>query len=170
MTQFSIGEFFVREASWSDLDHLVEYNAAMAWETEKRRLDIDRLRAGTKAVLESPTRGFYVVGATTKAGLKEVVVSQLLVTYEWSDWRNASFWWIQSVYVHHDWRNRGVFRRMYHFVENRARSHQDVCGIRLYVEQENAGAIRVYDKLGLSPTPYQIYETDFILSGLDPAP
>lgn len=153
----------VREASWSDLEHLVEFNSAMAFETEGRVLDKDRLRAGTKAVLSTPSRGVYVVGESSGGHQGRRTVGQLLITYEWSDWRNANFWWLQSVYVHPDWRNRGVFRLMYRYVLQRAKSHLDVCGIRLYVERDNARAIAVYDKLGLRPTSYRVIEVDFVL-------
>jgi GNAT superfamily N-acetyltransferase len=153
----------VREASWSDLDHLIEFNAAMALETEGRLLDKDRLRSGAQAVLSSPSRGVYVVGEYEEGPQEGHVIGQLLITYEWSDWRNANFWWIQSVYVHPDWRKRGVFRSMYKYVLHQAESRADVCGIRLYVEQDNAKAIAVYDKLGLHPTPYRVIEVDFVL-------
>ncbi|UCE64862.1 MAG: GNAT family N-acetyltransferase [Nitrospirota bacterium] len=154
--------FSVREASWSDLEHLVEFNAAMALETEGKLLDKDRLRSGAEAVLSSPSRGVYVVGEYGEGPQERQVIGQLLITYEWSDWRNANFWWIQSVYVHPDWRNRGVFRAMYEFVLQQAETRADVCGIRLYVEQDNAQAIAVYDKLGLRPTPYRVIEVDFV--------
>ena len=161
--QKSLKEISVREASLSDLDRLVEFNAAMAWETEGRQLDQDRLRAGTKAVLESNLRGLYWVGEVSRSYESGLVVGQLLITSEWSDWRNANFWWIQSVYVHPDWRNQGVFRRIYHHVVQEARSRPDVCGIRLYAEQENTKAFAVYAKLGLLLTPYRLLETDFVL-------
>ncbi len=163
MEHSKLENFSVREASWSDLEHLVEFNAAMAQETEGRLLEKDRLRSGAEAVLSSPSRGVYVVGEHGEGPQERQVIGQLLITYEWSDWRNANFWWIQSVYVHPDWRNRGVFRSMYHYVLHQAESRSDVCGIRLYVEQDNAKAITVYDKLGLQPTPYRVIEVDFIL-------
>lgn len=163
MNRTNLENISVRNALWSDLEHLVEFNAAMALETEGRLLKKDRLRSGTEAVLSSPLRGVYVVGEYGQGPQERHVIGQLLITYEWSDWRNANFWWIQSVYVHPDWRNRGVFRAMYEFVLQQAESRSDVCGIRLYVEQDNAPAIAVYDKLGLRPTPYRVIEVDFTL-------
>ena len=154
--------FSVREASWSDLDHLIKFNAAMALETEGRVLDKERLRSGTEAVLSTPSRGVYIVGEYGERSQGRQVIGQLLLTYEWSDWRNANFWWIQSVYVHPDWRNRGVFRSLYKYVLGQAELQSDVCGIRLYVEQENARAIAVYGKLGLHSTPYRVIEVDFV--------
>ena len=155
--------FSVREAVWSDLDHLVDFNAAMALETEGRLLDRQRLRAGAHAVLAAPSRGVYLVAEISEETRDRRVVGQLLITYEWSDWRNANFWWIQSVYVHPNWRNRGVFRSMYKYVLQQAESRSDVCGIRLYVEQDNTRAMAVYDRLGLRPTPYRVIEVDFVL-------
>ena len=153
----------MREASWSDLDHLIEFNAAMALETEGRVLNKERLRAGTEAVLSTPSRGIYYVSESIGGPGEPQVSGQLLITYEWSDWRNATFWWIQSVYVHPAWRNRGVFRSLYKYVLHQAEAQSDVCGIRLYVEKDNAKAITVYDKLGLRPTSYRIVEVDFVL-------
>ena len=116
-------------------------------------------------MLESNSRGVYVVGEVQKGTQGSQVVGQLLITYEWSDWRNANFWWIQSAYVHPDWRSQGVFRSLYQYVIQQARSCVDVCGVRLYVEQGNATAQAVYDKLGLECTPYRILEVDFVLPG-----
>jgi len=163
MNPTNFEKFSVREGLWSDLDHLIEFNAAMALETEGKLLDRDRLRSGAKAVLASRSRGVYVVGESREGVQESRVIGQLLITYEWSDWRNANFWWIQSVYVHPDWRKRGVFRALYEYVMQQAESRSDVCGIRLYVEQDNANAMAVYDKLGLRPTPYRVIEVDFVL-------
>jgi ribosomal protein S18 acetylase RimI-like enzyme len=156
------GPIEVRMASSTDLDALVNFSAAMAMETEARRLDRDRLRGGVLAVLESPAHGFYLVGERHDAGSRSMV-GQLLVTYEWSDWRNANFWWIQSVYVDPAWRRQGVYRQLYSFVLESAKRRADVCGLRLYVEQDNHVAQSVYRKLELQPTKYHIWEVDFVL-------
>ena len=145
----------------SDLERLVEFNTAMAMETEGRSLEQSLLRAGVQAVLENPSRGFYMVGEV-KQGPSQLVVGQLLITYEWSDWRNANFWWIQSVYVHQDWRRQGIFRALYEYVFQQAQMRNDVCGVRLYVEQGNADALAVYAKIGLAVTPYRMLERDFV--------
>lgn len=155
-------QLLIRPATQADLDALVTFNAAMALETEGRRLDPDRLRQGTRAVLESPARGFYVV-AELPTGPQKRVIGQLLVTHEWSDWRNAMFWWIQSVYVDPAWRRRGVYRRLHEFVLRMARSRPDVCGVRLYVEADNHGAQAAYRQVGLSRSSYQVFEEDFVL-------
>ncbi len=153
----------LRPATPDDLDTLVRFNAAMALETEGRALDLDRLRQGVRAVFDGPTRGFYVV-AELPAGPAKQVLGQLLVTYEWSDWRNAVFWWIQSVYVDPAWRRQGVYRRLHQYVLKQARSRTDVCGVRLYVETDNHGAQTAYRRVGLSRTSYQVFEDDFVLA------
>jgi ribosomal protein S18 acetylase RimI-like enzyme len=148
----------VRPAALADLDALVRFSAAMAKETEGRRLGPARLRKGVRAVLTSRARGRYLVAA---AGAR--VVAQMLITYEWSDWRNGVFWWIQSVYVEPSTRRRGVYRTLHAHVVREARERGDVCGVRLYVEKDNAAARAAYAGLGMTATAYRIYEQDFVL-------
>ena len=152
----------IRPASQSDLEALVQFSAAMAMETEGRQLDLERLRRGTLAVLQSTHHGFYVVAERATADARQVI-GQLLITYEWSDWRNADFWWIQSVYVHPEWRQHGVYRRMHHYIVEMARGRNDVCGVRLYVERHNRAAHTVYARVGLLPSKYDVFEKDFVL-------
>lgn len=147
-----------RPAVLADLEVLVRFSAAMALETEGRVLDQERLRQGTRAVLESNDKGFYLV---TERG--SVVEGQLLVTYEWSDWRNGVFWWIQSVYVEPSARRQGVYRTLHDYVVQEARRRGDVCGVRLYVEQDNRGAQAAYARMDMNRTGYCIYERDFVL-------
>jgi GNAT superfamily N-acetyltransferase len=156
----------VRPARRDDLDVLVQFSAAMALETEGRKLDEERLRRGTAAVFDLPARGFYRV-AELPGRPRGRVIGQLLITFEWSDWRNASFWWIQSVYVHPDWRRKGIYRRMHEAILREARSCQDVCGVRLYVERENQAAHAAYHRVGLLPAAYRVFEEDFILPTRD---
>jgi GNAT superfamily N-acetyltransferase len=158
----------VRPAKQSDLDVLVRFSAAMALETEGRRLDRRRLRLGTQAVLRKSEHGFYLVAEQKNRSAKRVV-GQLLVTFEWSDWRNAVFWWIQSVYVDAAWRRRGVYRRMHEAVLALAKKRGGVCGIRLYVERKNKVAKTAYAKVGLGASSYHVFESDFVLPGT-PAP
>ena len=108
---------------------------------------------GVEAVLSDPGHGFYVVADTGGE-----IAGSLLVTFEWSDWRNGRFWWIQSVYVRPAYRRRGVYRALHEFVRDRARSTGGVVGLRLYVERENAVAQRTYAALGMDETPYRMYE------------
>jgi GNAT superfamily N-acetyltransferase len=154
----------VREATLEDLETLTEFSAAMALETERRTLDRARLRMGTQAVIGQPERGqYFVADLQQEASADTVTMGQLLITYEWSDWRNAQFWWIQSVYVHPTWRRQGVYRHMHRTILDLARSRANVCGVRLYVEGNNRVAKHVYDRVGLSLSTYQIYESDFVL-------
>lgn len=158
-----LGNLVIRPARYEDVDTLVRFSAAMALETEGRRLDEARLRQGIQAVLDSPARGFYTV-AELREPPPGFVIGQLLVTFEWSDWRNATFWWIQSVYVDPAWRRQGVYRKMHETILQQARQLGNVCGIRLYVERDNAVAKAVYKKVGLMPSSYRIFEEDFVLS------
>ena len=153
----------VRPAGTDDVDAIVAFSAAMALETEQRRLEEARLRDGTMTLLRTPSLGFFMVAEVPQAE-GPLLVGQLMITYEWSDWRNGVFWWIQSVYVHPAWRRRGVFRRMHDAVMVAAKAATDVCGIRLYVEQDNKTAQTVYQHLLLSPSGYMVYEQDFVLA------
>ena len=157
-----VNKLTVRPAGREDVDAIVAFSAAMAWETEQRRLDKSRLREGTLSLLDTPSLGFFMVAETREAG-QPLLVGQLMITYEWSDWRNGVFWWIQSVYVDPAWRRRGVFRRMHEAVMASAKAARDVCGVRLYVEQENQTAQTVYQRVGLARSSYKVYEEDFIL-------
>jgi ribosomal protein S18 acetylase RimI-like enzyme len=148
----------VRAATISDAPTIAAFNAAMALETEHLELDRTRLLAGVEALLRDPSKGFYLVAC---AG--DSMAGQLMITYEWSDWRNGVFWWIQSVYVHPEARGRGVFRLLYRAVEEAARKSGESCGLRLYVEGENERAQRVYEGLGMKSTSYRFYEVDFVL-------
>ncbi len=153
----------IRRAKTVDVEVLVDFSAAMARETEGRELDRPQLRKGTQAVFDSPARGFYLVAeAQGLAGRR--VVGQLMITFEWSDWRCANFWWIQSVYVDPAWRRQGVYRRLHQAVVEQAKARTDVCGLRLYVEGANENAKRVYERVGMSRSVYQVFEDDFILS------
>lgn len=145
----------IRIANRNDVDALVEFNQAMALETERKRLDQTVLKAGVAAVFDDATKGFYVV--TESDGM---IVGGMLVTYEWSDWRNGWFWWIQSVYVLPDYRGRSVYPKMYDFTKALADERGNVCGFRLYVEKENEIARRVYDKVGMHETYYRMYEEE----------
>jgi len=145
----------VRPAASSDLNILVGFNSAMALETEGKNLDPDVLRTGVAAVLEDSLKGFYLL-----AERRGQPVGQLLVTSEWSDWRNAYFWWIQSVYVVPEHRRRGVYRALERQVRDQARLRGNVCGIRLYVDRQNHGAQKVYSRLGMIPSHYDMYEVE----------
>ena len=150
----------VREAGPGDLDALVRMNMAMAMETENKSLDVETVTRGVGAVFQAHDKGFYLVAEADGR-----VVGSLLVTYEWSDWRNATFWWIQSVYVLPEWRRRGVYRRMHNWVYDAAGSRPDVCGIRLYVDRQNIIAQRTYASLDMVKSHYDLFEIDFVFPG-----
>lgn len=152
----------IRPACHDDLETIVLFNAAMAFETERRHLDLATLRQGTLALLASPGYGFYIL-AELPEDRSYKPVGQLMITYEWSDWRNGAFWWIQSVYVVPDHRCLGVFRAMYDHILVKAKADPSVCGIRLYVEQANRRAQTVYHRVGLAPSVYTLFEQDFVL-------
>lgn len=146
----------IREARPDDAAVIARFNIAMAMETEGRALDEATVKRGVEGGLARPDLCRYHL-----AEIDGCVVGQLMITYEWSDWRNGVFWWIQSVYVDPAHRGRGVFKRLYRHVESLAREAGDVCGLRLYVEHENAAAQRCYEQLGLNATEYHVYEADW---------
>ncbi|MBG9388614.1 GNAT family N-acetyltransferase [Caenimonas aquaedulcis] len=143
----------IRKAQPRDADTIATFNAAMALETEHKHLLPERIGAGVRRLLGDPSLGFYVVAE--RAG---DVVGCLLVTNEWSDWRNGLFWWIQSVYVAENARRQGVYRAMYDHIRELARADPGICGFRLYVEKDNAPAQRTYRSLGMAATDYLIFE------------
>ena len=146
-------EVQVRIAGPEDIEAIAELNIAMAWETEQRQLDPTTIRRGIRTVMNDADYGFYVVAESDGA-----VVGCLLVTHEWSDWRSALFWWIQSLYVRPALRHHGVFKRLHEFVKAQALQDPRVCGLRLYVEQSNHVAQDAYDRVGMRPTTYRMYE------------
>ena len=146
----------VRDARPADQEFLARGNEAMALETEHKRLDPPTVRRGVAAVLENAAHGRYFV-AEDESG---AAVGQLMVTYEWSDWRNGQFWWIQSVYVLPSARRGGVFRALYDHIDALARSAPGVIGLRLYVEADNAAARQTYEKCGMHDGGYRVMEVD----------
>ncbi|MEO7538763.1 MAG: GNAT family N-acetyltransferase [Pyrinomonadaceae bacterium] len=143
----------IRIATTDDAASLVVFNQAMALETEGKHLDADILKAGVEAVFADERKGFYVVAED--AGK---IMGALMVTYEWSDWRNSWFWWIQSVYILPEARGQRIYSQLYDFVKAQTVKDGNVCGIRLYVETENAHAQRVYEKVGMHASHYLMYE------------
>jgi ribosomal protein S18 acetylase RimI-like enzyme len=142
----------IRPATAADISALCAWNLAMAHETEGLALDPAVLEHGVRAVFEQPQRGFYLV-----ADRDGTAVGGLLVTFEWSDWRNGDYWWIQSVYVLPEARRDGVFRALYAEVEQRARAAR-AASLRLYVETENTRAQATYERMGMRRCHYAMYE------------
>lgn len=151
----------ISPATAADAETIVANNAAMALETEGRRLDAGVLARGVQRVLSDPARGVYY--AARRGG---TVVGQMLITREWSDWRDGWFWWIQSVYVSPSARGEGVYRELHAWVERLARETPGVCGLRLYVDAQNRRAQEVYRAMGMTRTDYLLFETDW--SGAPP--
>jgi GNAT superfamily N-acetyltransferase len=152
-------ELSVRLALPSDVSVIAEFNAAMAKETEGIELNRDRLQKGVEALFTDPSKGLYYIAESDGK-----IAGQLMITYEWSDWRNATFWWIQSVYVRQEYRRQGVFHALYRSIETIARTHGDVCGIRLYVEKENDRAQKTYEALGMKHSHYEMMEMELGLN------
>ena len=144
----------VRTATPADVPAIVEYNRRLARETEAKELDPATLAAGVAAAIADPGRkGPYYLAC---AG--DDVVGQMQITYEWSDWRNGWFWWVQSVYVRADARGRGVYRTLYEHVRGRARAAGDVIGLRLYVEKDNHAARETYHRLGMEAIHFDLMQ------------
>ena len=152
----------IRRATIADAEIISVFNSALARETEARILDRSLLQAGVRSILEDPSKGWYAVAVGLSNTEQSTIVGQILITFEWSDWRNGQFWWLQSLYVDHLYRQQGIFRRLYEYVCEQAQTHSEkVCGFRLYVERENHQAHQAYAHIGFQETSYQMHEIDF---------
>lgn len=142
----------IRKAEPSDAEAIIYFQLNMAWETEAMRLVPETVTKGVKAVFEDDSRGQYYIAE--EDGHR---IASLLITYEWSDWRNSNVWWLQSVYVVPEFRRKGIFRKMYGHIKQLA-EEQDIAGLRLYVETGNSTAQKTYEALGMSSEHYSFYE------------
>lgn len=142
----------IRKAQPADADIIIDFQQRMAWETERLELDPDILRQGVLAVFKNVSRGEYWVAEDDG-----MVIASLLITYEWSDWRNSNVWWFQSVYVLPAFRRQGIFRAMYVRIKTEA-EQAGVAGLRLYVETTNYAAQHTYEAMGMSSKHYNMYE------------
>ena len=147
----------IRPASLDDLDAIVAHNLALARETEELALRPEVLRPGIEAVLAGRVDAFYRLAQEENDG---PVVGQLMITREWSDWRNGFVWWIQSVYVRPEARGRGLYRALYEHARKEAGA-AGAAGLRLYVDLRNARARAVYERLGMRGDHYQVFEAMF---------
>ena len=136
-----------------DIATLAENNISMAMETENKILDKNTISKGVSSIINDRTKGIYWV-----MEIDGNLVGQLMITYEWSDWRNGTMWWIQSVYVPKMYRRQGIYSSLYENLVNLANSDPDCCGIRLYVEKNNTRAAETYSKLGMVNAGYEIME------------
>jgi len=146
----------VREATTDDIDFIVDANIRLAEESEDKQLDAERLLAGVRRGLGSPEMCRYFVCEVDGAR-----AGTTMVTYELTDWRDGVIWWLQSVYVHPRFRQRGVFRTLYRHIESLARGDDVTRALRLYVKLDNARAIRTYRAMGMAPSGYEVYEDDW---------
>lgn len=142
----------IRRAVRSDAAAIVKFQQAMAMETEGLALDALTLEKGVAAVFDDKTKGEYFVAED-----EGMVVASLMITYEWSDWRNGFVWWFQSVYVTPEYRRSGIFRKMYAFVREEGLK-ENICGLRLYVESQNHRAQKTYEAMGMNGSHYKTYE------------
>ncbi|OOM82562.1 acetyltransferase (GNAT) family protein [Clostridium puniceum] len=143
----------IRKAKMEDLEIIVKFNYNLAKETEDKELDLDILTRGIQAILKDSSKGQYYVYT-----IDEEVVGQIMHTYEWSDWRNGMFLWVQSVYVDVKYRRKGIFKELYNYVKNICDENDEIAGIRLYVEKENFNAKSTYKSLGMQECNYHMYE------------
>lgn len=146
-------EVVIRIAKQEDAEALVIFNQEMAMETEGRELDRNLLNRGVSSVFQDEKKGFYVVAE--KSGK---IIGGLMVTYEWSDWNDKWYWWIQSVYILPEARGQKIYSKLYTFVKEKAEQEGNVTSIRLYVEKDNLHAQKVYEKVGMGASHYLMYE------------
>jgi GNAT superfamily N-acetyltransferase len=144
----------IREAVKSDIPVLVEFNQALAQETEDMQLNPETLASGISNALSRDECHYFI------AELNGQVAGQTMITYEWSDWRNGIMWWIQSVFVSPEHRGKGVFPALFQHVEQLAKKHPDVKALRLYVMQNNQSGKNTYTSLGMSDSGYVVYEKE----------
>ncbi len=146
-------EILVRPAKPHDHPFIVDFQLRMARETENLQLDDERVNKGVRAVMDDPSKGQYYV-----AEHDGLIIGSLLITYEWSDWRNGQIWWIQSVFIIPEYRGKGVFRQMYRFLKQRVENDEQLVGLRLYVDFTNRTAQKVYEAMGMDGNHYRTYE------------
>ena len=145
----------IRKALNKDIDVIARYNYNLAYETENKILDMNILTKGVEAIIKDENKGIYHV-----CEINGEVVGQIMYTFEWSDWRNGTFLWLQSAYVNKEFRGMGVFKALYKFIRDIADNDNNICGIRLYVEKENTIAKKTYKNIGMKECNYYIYEYD----------
>ncbi|MBI5761122.1 MAG: GNAT family N-acetyltransferase [Planctomycetales bacterium] len=143
----------VRPACPNDWPTIVDFNSRLAWESEHTRLDRTRIEPGVRNLLADERRGRYFMACCGGR-----IVGQLMITFEWSDWRNGNIWWLQSVYVEAEFRGRGVFRTLFEHVWHQVESDSEIAGLRLYVEQGNVSAQEVYLRMGMHAAGYLVME------------
>ncbi|MGC9308417.1 MAG: GNAT family N-acetyltransferase [Thermoplasmatota archaeon] len=144
----------IRKACSTDAEDIAVHNIALARESENKTISPDTARRGVQAILDDPAKGFYLVAVD-----EQCIIGELMVTYEWSDWRARSIWWLQSVYVTPSQRQQGIFTRLLKRLREMAHE-QDICELRLYVHHDNEAACQTYHRLGFTRLPYHMYGID----------
>lgn len=142
-----------REAQSKDSAKIFQFQLAMALETEGQKLQEDLCQKGVEAVFQNPSLGSYYV---CESGPK--IIGSLLITHEWSDWRNGMVWWIQSVYIEPEFRGKKIFSQFYQFIKSKAQANPQIRGLRLYVDQRNTHAQSVYKSIGMDGEHYKVFE------------
>ena len=143
----------IRKADLNDVDKIVKFNWNLAFETEGKKLNKAILRKGVEALIRDNSKGVYHL-----CEINGEVIGQIMYTYEWSDWRNGTFLWVQSVYVNKEHRGKGVFKKLYCYVKDICDNDENMCGVRLYVEKENYNAQKTYESIGMEQCNYYMYE------------
>lgn len=143
----------IRKANLNDIETIAKFNYNLAYETENKKLDINILKQGIESLIKDNSKGQYYVYI-----IDEKIVGQIMYTYEWSDWRNKMFLWVQSVYVDKEYRQKGVFKSLYNHVKSFCDNDASIGGIRLYVEKNNKNAQNTYKSLGMIECEYDMYE------------
>lgn len=146
-------KIIIRKAVAEDAETIIQFNINMAKETEEIDLPYEKISSGVKGLFSKPEYGFYIV-----AEVDNEIAASLMITYEWTDWRNGIFWWVQSVYVKKEFRRKGIYSKMYQWVKEQVQNEKEVFGFRLYVEKENKVAQKTYESLGMKETVYKLYE------------
>lgn len=152
----TVPSVLIRHGELRDLETIALFNLQLAAETEALHLDPQTVTRGVQAALVDSHKGRYLVACCDGK-----VIGQLMLTWEWSDWRNGTIWWVQSVYVSKPYRQQGVFRQLFSTLKAEAQADPTVVGIRLYVERHNTSAHHVYEQLGMKDSGYEVFEQIF---------
>lgn len=145
--------YTIHKAQLSDLPSIIKFQILMAGETEDLILEENIVSKGVRAAFQDSTKGVYWV-----VRWHDEPIASLMTTFEWSDWRNQTIWWIQSVYVIESHRGKGVFKQMYQHIKQFVEETSDIGGLRLYVDKRNLIAQKVYEKIGMNGDHYQLFE------------
>jgi len=143
----------IQKAIPDNIELLIDFQQRLAFETENVKLDSETLRRGMKAMFDDPAKGIYYIARDGSE-----IIGCHMITYEWSDWRNGTVWWLQSVYVIESHRKKGVFKMMYENLINIIRLDPQIVGLRLYADKTNTRALKVYEAMGMDGSHYTVFE------------